>query len=146
MEDILLRHTSVWTERIYIKLAVKVGVNRSLHPNINGEGIKVAKAKKGNAGGNLVADAAYFLQTFEGVSEAPGGGNHIKPYPAVGYSFAGIENIAIAEAGVGWKQPFGFFEDIRGRGEGIAPSAFAAFFFTRGAVNLSERTFCKRIM
>ena len=66
MEDILLGDAGIGAERGRIKVSSKVGVYRSLHPNVDRKCFKISKSKEGTAGGNLVANALYLFKLRNG--------------------------------------------------------------------------------
>ena len=66
MEYVLLGNAGIRAERLGVKLSVKVVVYRALHPYVNRECLKVCKAEKGTAGGNLLANAHDLRKLSDG--------------------------------------------------------------------------------
>lgn len=143
MEDILLCNAGISAEGCGVELAVKVGVDGSLHPYIDRKSLEIAEAKEGTAGGDLVTDTAYRFKTFDSMSIASRGSYHIKPYLAFRDLFCRIEYVRIAEAGVRGEKPLRPFEYLLSSREGVTNAAILAFFLTRGRITWVERAFVR---
>ena len=61
VEYVLLCDACISAEGFWVQLSVKVGIYRSLHPNVNWKCFEVSEAKKCTAGSDFVADAIYFF-------------------------------------------------------------------------------------
>ena len=134
VEYVLLRNPSIPPQRQRIKLAVKIRVNRALHPNVNGKGFVICEAEECYARGNLIANAENFLKLGKSVKVASRGGYHIKISFARGNSLCRANEIFIAESWARGEKLFRLARHIFGFWETIANAAIFAIFVTRGAV------------
>ena len=100
MEYVLLCNSGIRAESFGVKLAVKVVVYRALHPHVNGERLKVRKAKMGAARGNLFSNADD-LHKFSDSHVIRGSCCYlVKIYSTRMHFFGGIEQISVSESGM----------------------------------------------
>ena len=107
-------------------MAAKVFVNGTLHPYVNWKGLKVGKAKQGNAAGNLVTYAQYFLQPFYRIFVACRSLDILKLHSAVENTLCRVNQILVSEARVGGQKSLGICHHLLGRWEGVADAATTA--------------------